>query len=64
MLNEQDSTSQSSYDKMNNNEFLEFIARLSEIWFQESEMEVIPLHRKIEYFLEIMLATVGMKIKR
>ena len=39
-------------------ELLEFIARISEYWLQETEMDELPLPRKIEHFLEYMLPLV------
>ena len=41
-----------TYTQMNFTEFLEFIARVSEKWMEETEMAEIELRRKIEYFLE------------
>ena len=58
VLNEQDQNSISAYDKIRYGEFLEFIARISETWFEGTEMEDIPTYRKIEYFLERALLLV------
>lgn len=40
-------------------EFLEFIGRVSEMWFETTEMDDLPFYRKIEHFLERMLKLVG-----
>ena len=49
---------------MNYNEFLEFIARIADIWFEGTEMEEIPLYRKVEYFLERLLKLVDLQVMR
>ena len=52
VVNEQELNQRASYHKINYTEFLEFMARCSEKWFEETEMAELPLKRKIEYFLE------------
>ena len=48
---------------MNFTEFMEFIARCSEKWMQETEMAEIELKRKVEYFLENLFAnTIGAEV--
>ena len=54
MLNEQDSSQRQAYSRLTYPEFLEFLARSSEKWMEETEMASIELKRKIEYFLENM----------
>ena len=42
-------------------EFLEFLARIAELYFEESEMEELDLHVKIEYLLDELLPLIGAK---
>ena len=51
-----------AYHKIYYTEFLEFIARCTEKWFEETEMAELPLERKIMYFLENLFATIGAKV--
>ena len=62
VVNEQDSNQRTTYHKIIYTEFLEFIARCSDKWFEETEMAELPLARKILYFLEGLLATIGAKV--
>ena len=50
------------YDKLTYIEFLEFIARMAEAWFSDTEMDDYPLYRKIEYFLERMFTITGAEL--
>ena len=42
-------------------EFLEFISRVAESLFKDSELEYIPLGEKLEYFLTDLLPIVDMR---
>ena len=42
-------------------EFLEFLARIAELYFKGSEMEELELFQKIEYLLDEILPLVGAK---
>ena len=42
-------------------EFLEFLARIAELYFEGSEMEEIDLHLKLEYLLDELLPMVNAK---
>lgn len=64
MTNEQEEKNILQYERMNYNEFLEFIARIADIWFEGTEMEEIPLYRKVEYFLERLLKLVDLQVMR
>ena len=64
VVNEQDRRDYAAYERMNYLEFLEFIARISENWFLETELENLPLPNKIEEFLEQMLVLVDAKLVR
>ena len=61
-INELDQNSLYLYDKLSFGEFLEFIARMSEFWFDDTEMSEYPLYRKIEYFLERMFTITGAEL--
>ena len=50
-----------AYHKMIYVEFLEFLARIAELYFEGSEMEEIDLHRKLEYLLDELLPMVNTK---
>ena len=50
------------YKRMPYNEFLEFIARLAQIKYLEDE--VLPLEKKIEIVLELLLDLVGERVKQ
>ena len=51
-----------NYTKMTYYEFLEFIGRISEAWFESTEMEDLPLYRKIQYCLERLLKLIGKRL--
>ena len=61
VLDELSHEGQSSYLKLNKVEFLEFIARASELFFKESEMEELPLYEKVEHVLDDILPIIGAK---
>lgn len=42
-------------------EFLEFISRIAELSFHESELEELHLYEKIEYILDDIFPLVGAK---
>ena len=42
-------------------EFLEFLARIAELYFEGSEMEELELYQKIEYLLDELLPLVNAK---
>ena len=42
-------------------EFLEFLARIAELYFEGSEMEELELHQKLEFLLDEILPVVGAK---
>ena len=42
-------------------EFLEFLTRIAELYFEGSEMEELELNVKLEYLLDEMLPLVGAK---
>ena len=42
-------------------EFLEFISRIAELSFRESELEELHLYEKIEYILDDIFPLVGAK---
>ena len=62
VISEQDPNQRANYQKINYTEFLEFCARIAEKWFAETEMADLDLHRKIEYFLENLFSTAGVKV--
>ena len=64
VTNEQEEKNILQYERMNYNEFLEFIARIADIWFEGTEMEELPLYRKVEYFLERLLKLVDLQVMR
>ena len=58
---EHDSEGQLDYLKLSRVEFLEFIARIAELFFAESEMEELPLSEKVEHVLDEILPVIGAK---
>ena len=50
-----------AYDKMQFVEFLEFLARVAELYFEGSEMEELELYVKLEYLLDEILPIVKEK---
>lgn len=59
--NEFDKDSLSEYNKLSYLEFLEFLARIAELYFQGSEMEELELNIKLEYLLDEILPFVDAK---
>ena len=51
----------STYNKMIFVEFLEFLGRIAELYFEGSEMEELELHQKLEFLLDEILPVVGAK---
>ena len=47
------------YRKLRRVEFLEFLARISDLYFRESEMEELELYEKIEHVLDDLLPLIG-----
>lgn len=64
VVNEQEKGENAAYDQLSFIEFLEFIARVSEMWFEETEMEDLPLHVKLDEFLVQLLALIDAEIVR
>ena len=58
-MNEMDRDGQAEYLKLNKAEFLEFLARIAELNFKDTEMEEIPLFEKIEHLLNEILPLIG-----
>ena len=61
VINELEHEGQAKYIKLSKVEFLEFLSRIAELFFIDSELEEIPLHEKIEYLLDDLLKVVGLK---
>lgn len=49
------------YGKLVYVEFLEFLARVAELYFEGSEMEELDLHIKLEYLLDEIFTLIGAK---
>lgn len=49
------------YQKLQYVEFLEFLGRVAELYFEGSEMEELELHHKLEYLLDELLPIVDAK---
>ena len=47
-----------TYNKLTYVEFLEFLVRTAELYFEESEMQELELHEKLEYLLDELLPVV------
>ena len=45
-------------------EFLEFIARIADLFFEESELKTLELHQKIEHILDEILPIHGERRKK
>lgn len=50
-----------AYKKLQYVEFLEFLGRVAELYFEGSEMEELELYQKIEYLLDELLPLVDAK---
>lgn len=61
---EKDLKQRGSYTKMNFVEFLEFLARVASLIFDNSELENIPLSEKLEYFFSDMFKIIERKYER
>ena len=61
VANELDPEGMREYNKLSKVEFLEFLARISELIFIESEMDDLALYEKIEFVLDDILPLVGAK---
>ena len=61
VIEESNPDAASAYHKMVYVEFLEFLARIAELYFEESEMEDLELHIKLEYLLDELLPMIGAK---
>ena len=61
VINELDAAGELQYTKLLYVEFLEFIARIADLFFAGSEMAGLELHEKIEHILDEILPLVGAK---
>ena len=59
VTNETDPEGLKLYRKLTKVEFLEFISRVADLFFHESEMEDLQLYEKIEHVLDEVLPLVG-----
>ena len=50
-----------SYKKLTMVEFLEFLIRIAELYFEGSEMEQLELHEKLEQLLDELLPVIESK---
>lgn len=55
VVGEQDLAQSANYQRLVYKEFLEFVCRVAVIMFEETEMEEIPLSKKVEHILEQMI---------
>ena len=60
VLNEMDTKNNRSYSYLVFVEFLEFIARVADLSFVDSELEELPLEDKLEYLLTDLFPIVNM----
>ena len=61
VVNELDQSGELQYKRLQYVEFLEFLARIADLFFEGSEMEGLELHEKIEHILDEILPLVGAK---
>ena len=61
VVNELDAQGDLQYQKLLYVEFLEFIARVADLFFKGSEMDDLELHEKIEHILDEILPIVEAK---
>ena len=61
VIEESNAEAAASYHRMVYVEFLEFLARIAELYFADSEMEDLELHVKLEYLLDELLPMVNAK---
>ena len=59
--NEFDRDSLQEYNKLNFLEFMEFLVRIADLYFEDSEMVELELHEKFEYLLDEILPLVKAK---
>ena len=59
VVNELDAEGRLAYRKLKRVEFLEFLARIADLYFKESEMEELDLYEKIEHILDDLLPLIG-----
>ena len=59
VINELDKKSQVTYIQITFVEFLEFLARIAELHFKDTEMEELLLSEKIGFLLDDLLTVVG-----
>ena len=59
VINELDKKSQVTYIQITFVEFLEFLARIAELHFKDTEMEELLLSEKIGFMLDDLLTVVG-----
>ena len=64
VINEHSQAGTQQYQELKYVEFLEFIARVADLFFTGSEMEGIELHEKIEHILDEILPIIEKKRKR
>ena len=63
MINELDEKQAQNYRRLTFNEFLEFLARLVTLHFEESELGELPLDEKLEYIISDLLPLVNFDFK-
>ena len=61
VVEESDIDKIAAYHKLQYVEFLEFLARVAELYFEDSEMAELDLHVKLEYLLDEILPLVSAK---
>ena len=59
VISELEPEGQLQYQKLTKVEFFEFIARVAELTFKDSEMEEVPLYEKVEHVLDDILPIIG-----
>ena len=61
VTNEHDEKMSRNYSRLTFTEFLEFLGRIVDLSFRQSEMDELPLEEKLEHFLTDLLPLVGVK---
>jgi len=61
--NEQEESLAKKYLKMTLAEFCEFIARVVDMLYRDSELDELPLNEKLEYILEDLLPLADCKLE-
>jgi len=59
--NEFDRDSLQEYNRLSYLEFMEFLVRVADLYFEDSEMKELELHEKFEYLLDEVLPLVNAK---